>query len=78
MFMYHINTQTGTPKETYKVPLMRTPGAIEAENYKLGGQGISYYDIYNGEPDTAVNNVLRQSELSIQPADKDKSYACIH
>jgi hypothetical protein len=74
-FLYHINMQTGTPKETYKVPLMRIPGAIEAENYKIGGQGISYYNIFNGEPDTAVNNVLRQSELSIELADKQKTYA---
>jgi hypothetical protein len=67
--------RTGTAKEAYKVPVMRIPGAIEAENYKYGRQGVAYYNIFNGEPDTAVNNVLRQSELSIELADKDKTYA---
>jgi hypothetical protein len=38
MFLCHRCNETGTPKETYKVSVMRIPGAIEAKNYKVSNQ----------------------------------------
>jgi hypothetical protein len=41
-------------------PVVTVPGVIEAENFAVGGQGIAYYNIYKGEPNTALNNDFRK------------------
>jgi hypothetical protein len=47
-------------------PVATIPGVIEAENFAVGGQGISYYNIYKGEPSTVLNNDFRKdAELTV-------------
>jgi beta-glucosidase len=52
-------------------PVAAVPGLIEAENFDVGGQGIGYYNIYKGEPNTAINNDIRKdAELTVDVLDK--------
>jgi hypothetical protein len=60
--------------DNFQPPPLSAPGVIEAEYFGTGGQNISYYNIYKGEPNTASNSV-RKSNITIDPYDKKRPKA---
>ena len=56
--------------ETPTIPLITLPGTVQAENYRLGGEGVGYHDTTKGNE----GDVYRRDDVDIRRL-KDDNYA---